>query len=134
MDPSISELQLQSKCFLWAWNTFPDTRGHLWHVTNEMKPNKVRVIGGNVVEESKADFRLRISKAKAAGLVPGVYDLHFFWRRRLYLFELKVGKNALSMEQVEWGARMDRHGATTYQVWDEQTFRQLFINILNQNK
>lgn len=159
---SQSELQLQAACFQWAWNTQPLTRGHLWHVTNEVKPWPGETVeqfkGGDVFRtlirvdafrhksyeelyhlygykgESPKALSMRIAKMKAAGLVPGVYDLHFFWRDTLHIFELKVDYNKLSAEQVQWGEAMIRHGAKAYLCYDIETFQYHFLHILNTPK
>lgn len=157
---SLSELQLQAACFQWAWNTQPQTRGHLWHVTNEVKPwpgetfeqfkagalfRELKTIWPSwsyeqlyqqysYKGESPKALSMRISKMKAAGLVPGVYDLHFFWRGVLHLFELKVDYNKLSAEQEDWGLKMARHGAVRYVCYELETFQHYFLSILNTSK
>lgn len=124
-----SELQLQSRCFLWAYNTFPETRGLLWHVPNEQTPHKVVVDGVEWVE-TNAEFRKRIAKMKAAGLIPGVHDLHLLWWGVLHVFELKVGKNVKSHAQEDWGSKVAHHGAKLYDVRSEQEFRTQFLSII----
>jgi hypothetical protein len=119
---SQSELQLQAECFQWAWNHHPETRRLLWHVTNEMKPHP---------GESAQSFRVRISKAKASGLLPGVSDLHFFWNGRLYLFELKVGYNGLSKEQEAFKDAAQLQGAKFCEIRDAETFKKVFNQIVN---
>lgn len=116
-----SELQLQRDCFLWTWNCHPETRMCLWHVTNEMKPYP---------GEPKRNFFERVAKAKAAGLVPGVSDLHFQWMGQLHVFELKVKKNGLSDEQKKYRDKMLQQGARFYEVRDFHTFKSFFTNIL----
>ena len=117
-----SELQLQAECFQWAWNYYPETRLCLWHVTNEMKPYPT---------EQHAAFKTRIAKAKAAGLVPGVFDLHFFWDKEFHVFELKVEYNKLSDSQIKFQAKMILHGAFTYEIRELETFQRIFLTIIN---
>jgi hypothetical protein len=118
----MSELQLQRDCFLWAYNYYPQTRKKLWHVTNETKPYP---------GEGKADFQKRISQAKAAGLVPGVSDLHFQWKGTLHVFELKVAYNKLSDDQKKFRDAITQEGGKFYEVRDFETFKNLFLSILN---
>ena len=117
-----SELQLQSDCFQWAWNTYPETRRCLWHVTNEMKPHP---------NESKKNFQRRISQAKAAGLVPGVSDLHFLWNGKLYVFELKVKRNGLTEDQKVFRDVVLMNGGAFFEIRDLETFKTSFHHILN---
>lgn len=147
MEQSISELQLQAKCFQWAWNTFPETRKCLWHVTNECKPyppetafEYTKRMGLSETPENwmhraypgetKKSFSIRVAKMKAAGLVPGVYDLHFQWGGQLYVFELKVGHNKQSPEQEEWGRIMRLQGARTFEIRYFEEFEEQFSLIV----
>lgn len=109
----MSEDKLQSQCFQWAWNAHPQTRRLLWAVPN----------GGwrHVIEAMKL---------KATGVVKGVHDMHFFWDKVLYTFELKVDKNRLSKEQKEWGELVRTHGAFTYEIRDFETFKDVFTKII----
>jgi hypothetical protein len=130
----------------------------LWHVTNECKPFPgetfeqfkagpvfravAKLFQNDSYEtlwqmfgykgESNKAFGIRISKMKAAGLVPGVYDLHFFWMRRLYLFELKVGSNKQSAEQEAYGRVMHGQGAITYEIRTLEQFQSSFQSIICQ--
>lgn len=131
-----SELQLQSECFLWTWNQLPQTRGCVWHVTNEVKPFPEDTFewGSQTViypGESKKNLSIRIAKAKAAGLVPGVADLHFMWGGRLYVFELKVAYNKLSPEQERWRDAVVAQGAVFYLIRSAAEFKSLFLSIIN---
>jgi hypothetical protein len=71
-----------------------------------------------------------VSKAKAAGLVPGVSDLHFQWDGTLHVFELKVRYNKLSEAQERFKAAMIRQGAIFYEIRDPETFKIAFRGIL----
>lgn len=142
-----SELQLQAQCFQWLWNTYPETRLLCWHVTNEMKPMRlktsiwaegfdrggIRDVEDKFVEESRQDFSRRIAQAKAAGLVPGVWDLHFLWKGTLYLFELKVGHNKLSKEQDAFESKVCDHGAVCMRpCYDLADFKERVMYIFQQ--
>lgn len=143
-----SELQLQAQCFQWLWNTYPETRLLCWHVTNEMKPwpgeteqeflmrtqgyqpQNFSIFGYK--GESSAHFSRRIAQAKAAGLVPGVWDLHFLWKGTLHLIELKVGDNRLSNEQMAFARKTEDHGAVAHKpCYDISDFRELIMHIFN---
>lgn len=117
-DPS--ELQLQAQCYQWAFGTYPQIRGLLWHVANEMKPHP---------KETIEEFRIRINKAKAAGLVKGVSDLHMFYKG-FHVFELKVDYNKLSTEQVEFGRKITEQGGHFYEIRNIQTFQNIIRTIV----
>lgn len=111
---TISETQLQSKCFQWAWNTYPDTRRLLAHVPN----------GG--ARNAREGVTL-----KASGVVAGVHDMFFYWKKQLYWFELKVGKNQLSPEQEAFAEAMVSHGAECYEIRSFEQFQTIFLKIIN---
>lgn len=80
---SFTEDQLQAYIFKVFNNRFTDFRRQLFAVPN----------GGN------RDGR-EANKLKATGVIPGIPDLIFFSERNLIFFELKVGKNKLSSNQL----------------------------------
>lgn len=77
---------------LWLWNERPQTRRTIWHVENEAEKLK---------GESHASHMRRLSKSRAKGSVPGVWDYTWIWDGHVYIIELKVGKGVLSDEQKE---------------------------------
>lgn len=124
----MTEDQLQSKCFIWAWNDLPETRRHLWAVPN----------GGD------RDIKVAI-KLQATGVLPGVHDLHFFWERMFYTFELKVGDNQLTEDrivitpsgrekiiygQLEWGQKMEAHGSKWFEIREFEKFKYELLKIV----
>ena len=80
---AFSEDQLQAFIYKKFYNIFTDYRKQLFSVPN----------GG------KRDKR-EANKLKATGTVPGIPDLVFFAEDLLVFFELKVGKNNLSDNQI----------------------------------
>lgn len=109
MQPIInSEDQLQAACYQWFWNTYPTLRRTLWHVPN----------GGQRNAREGAKF-------KAMGVVAGVADLHWLYRGRLIVFELKVGSNTLSSAQVEWRTAIIAAGATWHEIRSLEQFQQV---------
>lgn len=108
-----NEDQFQAACFQWAWNALPQIRKLLWHVPN----------GG-------ARNAREASKLKAMGVVPGVHDMHLLWKGVLYTFELKVGLNSQSSEQIKWGEMVRANGAKTYEIRDLEQFQQIIKKIV----
>lgn len=109
----MSEDQLQAKCYQWFHNTFPDLRGLLWAVPNGGTRN-----------------RIEATKLKATGLVKGVHDLHLFFQNQLYTFELKVGYNKQSPEQIAWGKQIEKQGGRTHEIRDFEDFKKTIELIL----
>lgn len=132
-----SELQLQASCFQWAWNTYPETRGLLFHVTNEVKPHPPETDAHALARgcpihlkypgETFKELSIRIAKLKAAGLVPGVADLVFLWNR-VWVWELKVGANTTSAEQDRFAEQVIAKGWTYCLCRDLATFQQQFLH------
>ena len=79
----MTEDQFQAELFAWAWNAFPHARRHFWAVPNgAWFANKIIA-----------------KKMQATGVVAGVWDIHLYWLRTFYIFELKVGANTTSPAQ-----------------------------------
>lgn len=110
-----SEIQIQSECFQWAWNTYPQTRKLLFHVPNGGKRNPIEAM-----------------QLKASGVVAGVPDMFFLWRAQWHIFEFKDDKGVLSKDQKElhqiWGCQ----GQVIHIVRDVDTFKAEFRRILGQ--
>lgn len=88
-----SEDRFSAEFSQWVWNTYPETRYTLFHVENE----KEKLNG-----ESAQSFMRRVSKSKAKGVVPGVWDYFWFWKGKVYVLELKVGAGRLSEDQKKF--------------------------------
>lgn len=111
----MTEDQLQSACFIWAWNTHPQTRRCMWAIPNGGSRNKAEA-----------------AKFKATGVLAGVLDMHFFWKGKLFLFEFKVGRNQLSQPQKDFYSAVGAQGAIYWVVRDSpDSFKKYFENILN---
>lgn len=134
-----TELQLQAQCFQWAWNTFPQTRQLLFHVTNEVKPHPPETdehalargcpVRFKYPGETFKELSIRIAKMKAAGLVPGVADLVFLWEQ-CHVFELKVGRNTLSNDQQSFREMVTAIGTQWHEIRDFRTFVTIFSAII----
>jgi len=109
-----SEAHLQSHCYQWAHNTFPDTRGLLFAVPNGGTRNKIEA-----------------SQLKATGVVSGVADMLFIWSRKVYAFEFKFGAGKQSPAQKEWELKVTSHGFPYFLVNDADAFKEIFKTIVN---
>lgn len=114
--PDISEIQLQSSFFRWAWNTYPTTRRLLYHVPNGGTRN-----------------RIEATQLKASGLVAGVWDMSFLWRSQLHYFEFKVRRNILSPAQDAFRSANEPHGAKFYVFYDLATAEEVFKSIIGKS-
>lgn len=110
---TMTEDQLQAACFQWAWNNYPQTRRLLWAVPN----------GGS------RDVREGL-KLRACGVIPGVWDMHLFYHGKLTVFELKVGRNQQSPQQVAWGVLVATHGATCFEIRTLEEFQRAFAQAI----
>ena len=104
-----SEAHLQSYCYQWAHNTFPDTRGLLFAVPNGGTRNKIEA-----------------SQLKATGVVSGVADMLFIWNGRVFAFEFKFGAGKQSPEQKEWELKVKDHIAHYFLLNDADAFKEIF--------
>lgn len=108
MDKIINtEDQLQAAFWLHTWNNYPQLRHHMWAVPNGLHLAPVHA-----------------AKAKATGLLSGVWDLHLFWKGTLHIIESKLPGQQLTRDRVvngkkvygqyEWGELMAAHGAVRH--------------------
>lgn len=111
---TISEDQLQAACTQWLWNTYPQTRRCLFHIPNGGSRNAREAV-----------------KLRAMGVVAGVHDLCFIWASRVYFFELKVGKNIQSKEQLAFGLAVRNQGAICNEIRCLEEFKEYIEHVLN---
>lgn len=142
--------QLQAKCFQWAHNTFPVIRGQLFAVQNETRPYP---------GESKQSHLARISHNKSIGVQKGAMDLFLFCAAldttyttgyeedgqyveyhsgtyvppACYAFDAKIGKDHLSDAQLAFIQHLRACGGDGWEFRDEQSFRTIFISIMQKH-
>lgn len=108
------EDQLQSKCFQWFWNTFPEERQMLFHVDNN---SWNEVIG---------------SHKKALGVCAGVSDLIYVlpYGRTVYI-ETKIPGGVQSDKQKAFMNKVQDRGHlyVIYETFEE--FKQLIETLQN---
>lgn len=117
----MTEEQLQADFFTWAWQNYPEHRKQMWAVTNSGLVNPM--------------------KAKAMGLLSGVWDLHCFNKGQFHIIETKVGTNGLTVDRVvngkkvygqkEWGDLMVSHGAIRHIYRTLEEGQKVFISIFS---
>lgn len=103
----MTEDQLQAAFWQKAWNDYPHARRHMWAVPNGLHLAPVHA-----------------AKAKATGLLSGVWDLHLFWNGTLHIIESKLPGQSLTADRIvngkkvygqkEWGELMASHGAVRH--------------------
>lgn len=114
--------RLQQQCWQHLWNTYPQSRYLVWHTKNEAIPYP---------GESKKQYIIRRSQDKAKGLLPGVWDLVFYWKGVLHLFDIKVGKDRLSDDQIRFRDQVVSQGGRAYVIEELVTFIEATKNIFN---
>jgi hypothetical protein len=119
--PNYSHDRLQSECGKYLWNQYPQTRKTFFHPANETKREK---------GETKHEYIVRLSQRKAIWVLPGCWDLLFFWNKCLYCFDIKIGNDRLSNEQLDFKAAIERQGGKCYEINDLQQFKDIVAEIL----
>ena len=109
----MSESTLQSKCFLWAHNTFPELRGLLFSVPNG---------GTRNIREAMT--------LKATGLIAGIPDMLCVYRG-LTAFEFKTPTGVLSPAQKKIHEKWRSAGIPVHVVRTEEQFKDLIFGIIN---
>lgn len=105
----MTEDQIQAEFWKRAWNEFPELTHHMWAIPNGLPLSAPTA-----------------ARAKATGLLEGVWDIHIFFRNRFYILETKRPGENLTVDRIdprthrkhfgqkEWGERMVSHGATAF--------------------
>jgi hypothetical protein len=111
--------KLQSDCFLWFWNTFPEHR-YLMHAN----------IGNLTTQISGTAGAIKMGQLKSIGLVKGILDLEFYYKGVLYVFDIKVGSDKLSKEQLSFIAKVEEHGGVALEVRSLEEFQNFIKKVL----
>lgn len=111
-----SELSLQSKCYQWFHNKYPEYRGLLFHVNNKAKNS----IEGN--------------KFKAIGVVAGIPDLLFVFGGKLHPIEMKTEQGTVSADQKEIHEKWKLQGITPVVCRSFEQFQEIIISIIEQKQ
>ena len=109
----MTEDQLQAQCYQYFHNHYPALRKTLFAVPNGGTRNKIEAM-----------------KLKSTGIVKGVHDIIFFHKSKLYTFELKVGTNKLSDEQLQFAKQISAQGGLWFEVRDFETCKQILHDII----
>lgn len=104
--------KLQAQCFQWIWNEKPELRYLCFTTRNNLTSQ---------LEGKEA--QIRMSQMKAIGLVKGTTDLVFFYAGRLYGFDMKVGADKLSKEQLAFGAALVSQGGAFCEIRSLEQFQ-----------
>lgn len=103
-----TEIQLQAKCFQYAWNYFPETRLCFFHVPNGGSRNAIEGM-----------------QLKASGVVAGIPDILFIWQGQIHAFEFKTLTGSISAKQFEVHQAWRKQGVMvniirTFEDWQSQ--------------
>lgn len=104
----MTEAQLQSRCFLWHWNTYPKERYMLHHNNNN------------------SHNRNKGATMKALGVVSGVSDFELIINNMVVFIEMKTPEGQLSPEQKVFRDKVVERGHIYTVV---RTFEQ-FANLI----
>jgi hypothetical protein len=88
----MSELKLQSQCFQWHWNSYPEHRGTLYMNYNNAKNREHGAI------------------LKAMGMLAGVADLTLLTPKGAVFIEMKIAGGKQSPAQKEWQSKVESLG------------------------
>lgn len=111
---TLTEDQLQAKCFQLAWNQYPQTRRLLFHIPN----------GGHRSKREAMKF-------KAIGVVAGMPDLCFLWNGKAHFMELKTSRGKVSPIQKKVHEAITAQNIEVHIVRSVGEFEFLIKSILN---
>jgi len=116
MRDCISELEaeerIQTACYVFFHNAFPEYRGLLCCNLNNSK--------------NKIDG----ARNKAMGIQKGRSDLVLYWQAKAYHIEMKTPTGEQSPEQIAWQKKVESQGFSYYIVRSLPEFQELIENII----
>lgn len=119
LEQKLTHNQLQSKCFLYFWNNYPEHRGLLFSVTNNLTTSLKGRAGA-----------ARMSELKALGVCKGVTDFIFYFGGKMYAWDIKVGKDKLRPEQVDFIAKVKNQGGEGGEIRSFEEFKKMIEEVL----
>lgn len=108
----MTEEQLQNKCTVWFWNSFPLWRRMLFHVDN----NSYNAIIG--------------ARKKALGVVKGPSDLVFVGFYQVVFIEMKNPGEKQKPEQIDFMDKVMSRGHMYVVISDFETFKSLICKLI----
>lgn len=120
-DKQLSHDRVQQECWMYLWNTYSQTRRTLWHTPNEQRPIK---------GESHTSFMRRISQAKAAGVLEGVWDLVWYWKGTLHIFDVKLDGDYIKPAQKQFRDAIVAQGGAWYEINNVDQFKKIVDGII----
>lgn len=105
--------RLQQECYQWLWNTYPEVRRCFWHTPN----------GGNYTIREH-------SYRKAIGVLAGVTDLVFYYKKILYMFDIKLKGDRLSDEQKLFIEAIEAQGGKFFEINNFGEFKNIIDRYL----
>lgn len=134
--------QLQSKCFQWFWNYYPSLRQLLWHTPNEVpqdsylldeiKKHAPHLLTKKFLKTIADRLQMFLSRRKAIGVVKGVPDLTLYHNGKLHGFDIKVGNDKLSQEQITFGEQVIKQGGTFTEIRTFEEFQEIIFKYVGQ--
>lgn len=109
------EERIQTECFIWHWNTYPQERG-LLHANNNNSENAIK---GN--------------KNKAMGVVAGVADMEYCKNGKTYFIEFKRPGQSQSSKQVVFEELVKAEGFCYELITSFDEFVSLIKKIRNES-
>ena len=116
MKDCISELEaeerIQTDCYVYFHNTFPEHRGLLCYNLNNSK--------------NKIDG----ARNKAMGIQKGRSDLVLYWQGSAVMIEMKTPTGEQSPEQIEWQRKVEEQGFEYHLARSLEEFQKIILTIL----
>jgi hypothetical protein len=107
-----SEDKIQSDCYVWFHNTYPNLRGLLCYNLNN---SKNRIDG---------------ARNKAKGLIAGRSDMVLYYQSNAFMIEFKTLDGSQSVGQKEWEALVTSQGFQYHIIRSLEEFQRLIVNLL----
>lgn len=119
----------QAACLEWLWNYLPFTRYTATAICNEPPYPMGTGLPEKVLQKVMKMIRIAMFNL---GILPGALDFQWYWRGRLYIFDVKIGRDVLSDKQKLYIAAIEAQGGKYYEIETLAQFQQIVNYIIAQ--
>lgn len=140
-----SHNRIQEKMYEYLWNYHPETRRTFWHTPNEISQDYFLEMqikekyNGRVIpiwliaafKECKTRYKRLLNRRASIGVLSGVTDLVWYWKGKLYMFDIKIGTDKISDNQRKFIEACTAQGGEFYEINSTEQGIQIIKQIIS---
>lgn len=109
----------------------------MWHTPNEVpqdtflmdaiKKYAPHILTKKFLEQLSKRLVMFLSRRRAVGVVKGITDLTLYHNNKLHAFDIKLGADKLSKEQISFAEQVIKQGGTFDVISDFESFKSFIL-------